>query len=567
MNTVSSIQDGGSFGGEFLAPTVSSVQLTATLERARQAIEGKFLQTGETLEQAVEIMGGLIGSLDGLVAALDPTTVDATTQDLGLAASRLIDMSSTHRGRRTKFEDLALTGKNLGQHIIEMRRSLTYLRVFAVNIKITAAGIAAAGAEFGGFAEEIYASIEQGRVQLDEFAGELADLDAQVAAGLSHQVELEARCAQAIPSVPNQLQSDAVAIADHHKQVAQAAARVGALARSIQMKVAGVLAALQVGDSTRQRIEHVQSALKMLADAEVSPAHRPAFDGLIQRMLAAQLEDTAEAFGRDVDKIAQNLAGMSSDAREILELRHLAQGGASDGGFLKRLESSVGDAMALVGEIEDAGRGAETVSRSAQSTAVQLAERVALIRTIKAEIQMMALNANLKCSRMGDEGRPLGVIAIEMRAYAMLLDETAGDTELALADLSGGCDAAPDVVHADGDIGGLLQDAAARIGEAGDAADADLAGFATQGEAIVSGLAKASSRLNLRADVGDVLQRVAGELNGLAGPEAFEIDEAAAGALDALMGKIGALYTMAREREIHREFAETCAPPALAAVA
>lgn len=567
MNTASAPQDEDSVGGAFHAPALSYLHLTATLERARQAIEGKFLQTGETLEQAVEIMGGLIGSLDGLVAALDPTTVDATTQDLGLAASRLIDMSTTHRGRRAKFEDLALTGKNLGQHIIEMRRSLTYLRVFAVNIKITAAGIAAAGAEFGGFAEEIYASIEQGRVQLDEFAGELADLDAQVAAGLTHQVELEARCAEAIPSVPNQLQSDAVAIADHHKQVAQAAARVGALARSIQMKVAGVLAALQVGDSTRQRIEHVQSALKMLGDTQIAAAHRPGFDALIHRMLSAQLTDTAQAFGRDVDKISQNLAGMSSDAREILELRHLAQGGSSDGGFLKRLESSVGDAMALVGEIEDAGRGAETVSRSAQSTAVQLAERVALIRTIKAEIQMMALNANLKCSRMGDEGRPLGVIAIEMRAYAMLLDETAGDTELALADLSGGRDAAADAVHAEADIGGLLQEAAARIGEAGDAADVDLAGFAAQGEAIVSGLAKAAARLNLRAEVGDVLERVAGELDALAGPDLLAIDQEAAGALETLMGRIGALYTMAREREIHREFAETCAPPALAAVA
>jgi hypothetical protein len=534
------------------------------LERARRAIEGKFLEAGQTLEDAVEVIGGLIASLDRLTLAFDPQTVDATTQDLSEAANRLTGLSATHRQRRAGFETLSAAGGSLDRNILEMRRSLSYLRVFAVNIKITAGGIAAAGAEFGSFAEEIYASIDRGRVQLDEFAEDLARLDAHAAASLGQEVELEKRCAAALPAVPNQLQADAVAVAGHHKQVAAAAQRVGALARSIQMKVAGVLGALQVGDSTRQRIEHVQSALAMLGAAPMEGAVREAVGSAMRRLLAAQLDDTAAVFCAEIDKISQNLAGMAEDARDILELRRLAEGGSANDGFLPRLERSVGEALALVGEIEAADRGAAQVGAAAQATAAQLADRVATIRAIKSEIQQMALNANLKCGRMGEAGKPLSVIAVEMRTYASRLDETAEDTEAALGGLAQAQSAGPAAaVIAEADIGAVLQGAIARIGQASEAAGADLAGLAAQGETIAATLSRLSGRLNLRAEVGEVMARTGEALALKAGPpEAY--DAAVAAVLDPLMERVGGLYTMAREREIHKAFATACAPPALA---
>jgi hypothetical protein len=54
-----------------------------------------------------------------------------------------------------------------------MRQHLAYLRVFAINIKITSGGIAAAGPEFAIFAQEICDCIELGRAQLDTFRADL----------------------------------------------------------------------------------------------------------------------------------------------------------------------------------------------------------------------------------------------------------------------------------------------------------------------------------------------------------------------------------------------------------
>lgn len=540
-------------------PLGEAQDIHAALQRANQVIESKFLRAGETLEQAIDIVGELIGSLDQVAAALDPETVDSTTQGLTAAATQLTALSAAHQGRRTHLEDLGATGRALGQHIVDMRRSLSYVRVFAINIRITAGGIPEASADFANFASEIYASIEQGGLQLNEFDDDLADLGKQVDVALRHEVALADRCGEMLPALGNRLEANAAAIGRHNNQMASMAADASSLARRVQSRVGGILAALQVGDSTRQRIEHAQESLAMLEHLDVDDRTRARLAHEVGQLVAAQLEDASQIFARDVERIVESLEGIAVDAAEILRLRDHARSGegSSDGGFLRQLEVSVEAAMRLVGEVHEAEQAAREIGRSAQAAAAGLEARIMSIQAIRAEIQQMALNANLKCGRMGDAGRPLSVIAIEMRSYASLLDQTAVDTETALRDLAGKPagsapgDAAQTVAAAE--IGALLADAADRIRRAGDLAGADLGGLWTNGEAMVETLHQARSRLNLQEEVGRVLEESAKVLRPGGDIEPFDsYDAGSAEVREALMADIARLYTMAREREIHR---------------
>lgn len=553
------------------SPLGEAPEVSAALQRANQVIEAKFLRAGETLEQAINIVGELIGSLDQVAAALDPETIDNTTRGLTAAAMQLTALSAAHQGRRAHLEDLGATGRALSQHIADMRRSLSYVRVFAVNIRITAGGIPQASADFANFASEIYASIEQGGLQLNEFDDDLADLAKQVDVALRHGVALEERCGEMLPVLSSSLEANAAAIARHNNQMASMAGEAGGLARRVQSRVGGIIAALQVGDSTRQRIEHVRESLAMLERLDVDDRARARLADVVGRLVAAQLQDTAETFRRDVEHIAESLEGIAVDAAEILRLRDHARSGegSGDGGFLRQLEVSVDAAMKLVGEVHDAEQTAREIGRSAQAAAAGLETRIMSIQAIRAEIQQMALNANLKCGRMGDAGRPLSVIAIEMRSYAGLLDETAVDTEAVLRDLAGkpaGSDPgdAPETVAA-ADIGALLADAADRIRKAGDLAGADLGGLSIHGETMVDTLRQARGRLNLQDEVGRVLEEAAEALCPDGDIEPFDADDAESAVVrEALMADIAKLYTMAREREIHRSIAPEGAAPAAA---
>ena len=551
------------FATTFQAP--GGAQIGARLESARQVVETRFLEAGDVLSRAVDGVGSLIAGLDAIRANLDAETVATTTGELVQAAETLKSLPQSLDARRDRVGELVKFSDGLAGRIAEMRQHLAYLRVFAINIKITSGGIAAAGPEFAIFAQEIYDCIEMGGCQLDALNSDLMGLDQTLRGALAHELDLARSCAELLPAVPDALTASAAAIADHHARIASVAVNVAALARDVQKKVGGGLAALQVGDSTRQRIEHVQAGLKFLDESAEIPALAPEprsrAHAFVHRLLGAQLTAMAEDFRREVARINHNVIGMAADATELLRLRDLAsgQGGGTEVNFLRNLEGNVGQALGLVGDMTAGEQAAEAVSRSAAVSARELTERIAGIQNIRADVQMMALNTTLKCSRIGETGKPLGVIAIELRAHAIHLEKSAALTTTSLEGLFNAAEALGQrETSQDGKAAAaatVLSDAVARIGKAGDGVDSALDAVARQGADVVDMLRRAAGRCDLHDQIGSVLDTAANQLLDMAGDDEIPTDDIAS-ALHPLMAKLAKQYTMAREREVHRALTE-----------
>lgn len=550
---------------ETAGSTGEGARVAQRLEAARQVVESRFLEAGDVLSRAVEGVGALIAGLDSMRGNLDADTVTNTTADLARAAESLKSLPDSLGARRERVTELVKFGDRLGACIEEMRQHLAYLRVFAINIKITSGGIAAAGPEFAIFAQEIYDCIEMGRTQLDAFAGELAGLDHTLRGALVHEQELARDCVALLPAVPDALTASASAIAAHHGRIVEVAMSVASLARDVQKKVGSGLAALQIGDITRQRIEHVQAGLQYLDEsAEVAALDaepRARAHAFMHRLLGAQLTATAEDFHRDVSRIGQNIIGMAADAAELLRLRDLASGqteGGAETNFLRDLEGNVGQALELVGDMTAGEQAAEDVSRSAAVSARDLSERIAGIQNIRADVQMMALNTTLKCSRIGETGKPLGVIAIELRQHAIHLEKSAGLTTSALEGLFAAAESLGqrEAVQ-EGEDGkaaaaaNVLSEAVARIGKAGDGVEHALTAVARQGAEVVDMLRRASQRFDFHKQIGSVLDEAASQLLNLAGDGEIATGDIAA-ALRPVVDRLAKQYTMAQEREVHR---------------
>jgi len=540
-------------------------RIGARLESARQVVEARFLEAGDVLSRAVDGVGALIAGLDAIRTNLDAETVTATTGELAQAAATLKSLPDSLDARRQRVGELVKFSDGLAGRIAEMRQHLAYLRVFAINIKITSGGIAAAGPEFAIFAQEIYDCIEMGGAQLDALNNDLTGLDQTLRGALAHEQNLARSCANLLPAVPDALTASAAAIAGHHGRIASVAVSVAVLARDVQKKVGGGLAALQIGDITRQRIEHVQAGLGFLNGADeiatLAPEPRQHAQAFVHRLLGAQLAAMAEDFHREVARIGHNVVGMAADATELLRLRDLASGqtGQSETNFLRDLEGNVGQALDLVGDMTAGERAAETVSRSAAVSARELTERIAGIQNIRADVQMMALNTTLKCSRIGETGKPLGVIAVELRQHAIHLEKSAAQTTSSLEGLFDAAEAL-----GQGETQGLgraaaaaavLSGAVARIGKAGDGVDSALTAAARQGADVVDMLRRAAERFDFHKQIGSVLDDAANQLLDMAGEDEIPTDDIAH-ALRPLLDRLARQYTMAQEREVHRSLTE-----------
>jgi len=533
------------------------------LESAREVVEARFLEAGDVVARAVEGLGQLIASLDRLGETINGDTVLMTTEELKSAAADLLALPRRHAGRHAAVQRLAAAGKNLESGIEDMRRNLAYLRIFAINIKITAGGIAAADGEFSDFAQEICDCIERGRAQLDLFDAELRTLHGSFETALAYEQALVDRCTALLPAAPNGLNASAAAMVAHHQRIALVADDVAALAQGVRKKIGAALAAMQIGDITRQRIEHVGETLELLRDAQgVTKDQRERMTDVVHGLVAAQLRAAAGDFHRDVDLISAAMIGIARDASEILRLRDLAFGRseAGDEGFLSQLDNHVGKALVLVGEMDRAEEQASAMGASAVAAAAGLNARIAALQTINTDVQHMALNTALKCGRIGDCGKPLAVIAVELRVYAGHLEASAQTALSALeavsrqADLlSGGEDGEGRTDRFAGDIGVVLANVSGTLREAGDAVETDLESLAHQGKAVVDALNRAADCLNFRRDIGVVLDEAAAAFASRAGSGTPSLDDLSE-PLGDLLTTAAKSYTMAQERDVHTRF-------------
>jgi hypothetical protein len=545
-------------------PDFATTEPSPVAERlggASRAVEGRFLQAGEVLAQAVDGLGGLVASLDQLAKTLDGEMVAATTAELEAAAAALLALPERHGGRRDAIARLASTGELLAGGIENMRRNMAYLRVFAINIKITAGGIAAAGEEFGDFAQEIRDCIELGRGQLDAFDGELQALRLVFTSAARHEAALAVQCEGLLPAVPDGLTAGAAAMVGHHRRIASAAEGVAALARAVQLKVGSALSGLQIGDITRQRIEHVSEALELFAATPgLSPDQQARMAVFLHGLLAAQIRSTADDFHRDVALLGEALQGIGADAAELLRLRDATFGkvDAGEEGFLRKLESDVGKALALVDDMARADSKAAELGGSAALAVTGLGERIASLQAMRTDVRHMALNTNIKSSRVGVAGKPLAVIAVELRAHA---DHMATSTQEALTALTAlardagvlsGTDGAVEGARAV-DVGAALSGATDRLKTAGDAVEVELTSLARQGEAVVEILRRAAGRLDFQLEIGAILDEAADAFAEQAGAEPPDIADVME-PLGALLSQILKRYTMSSERDVHRDF-------------
>jgi len=541
-------------------------ELLEQMESARRVIELKFLGAGEVLSEAVEGIGALITALDDLTGALDPSAIAATAKDLQDAAGKLTALPAHHLEQRAIVSDLDRHRAGLGASLSDMRQSLAYMRAFTMNIKITAGGIVEADAEFGIFAQEMSNRIETGRAEVDGLHRELEALKKPIADVASHGATLAARCGELIPLVPNELTASATVIQEHHSRIAAATASSAAVARDIRKKVGRILAALQIGDITRQRIEHVQAGLVMIdqLDPGLSADQRARVSALIQKLMAEQLGDTMSDFDREVSEIVASMSGLAGDARALLKLRDLAygEGGDSENGFLQVLARRLEQAATLVQEIEVTEREVLKTGHASGDAAQVLAGRLAAIQAMKADVQYMALNTTLKSCRIGEAGRPLSTIAVELRAHAGYLEQIANQSLQTLNKLTAA--AAALIQDRPGQQGytsaaeeatAALGAAARRISDASDRTETDILRLAERGGAVLELLNRSTGRFGFREEIGEALDLVAADLAHRA-TEAEPCGEDIENVVDGILAKLSASYTMAQERTVQEAFIE-----------
>nr|WP_051916409.1 Hpt domain-containing protein [Sphingomonas sp. STIS6.2] len=362
------------------------------------------------------------------------------------------------------------------------------------------------------------------------------------------------------PHVPDKLAADAIGLQQNQIEAARRAETIATIARDIRSKLSAAHGALQIGDITRQRLEHVAQACSLLGTAvdELNragdPAAASALEGQVMAMLAAQVADAAADLQKESRLLGGNFRAIATQVATMVA-PHESSGveRTSDGAFLQLLEQSVADVDAVTAQLRDADMRSTELGSEASATVRRLGERLTTIHRVTSGVRIMAWNSDLRSFRMGREGDGLARIATEIRCAVNTLEAVSASIASAFEQLNDAANAIGSPPDGDEATAGSLPEALAVIRAGALLTRQGMSGLDRDAGAIHDIVAEMTSTLDCETAFAEPLARINAKLDALAMP-LVEASQSISATGEQLFHAINALYTMARERQVHARF-------------
>lgn len=532
-------------------------KLQASLEILRgfnQQSEGGFLKLGETLREVAGLARRLAECASELAGA---GGVMRYREAVGEFEALSRELGAIRRGTERHgevIERIAGLARAFRGPALEFARANRTFRLLGLYVRVEASRLRGEGGEFASLADDI-AALASG---IDESAGNL-ERDSRRAAGelqsgrtMLRELGLEqtAESGKILDSAAEEIHA-----LSGRAGLAEGAARVLAEGCGrLRDEVARIVNSLQFQDIARQRLEHVCEGVERLLEGLRRDEGGPGALSLVA-LEARQLDSAREELKAALERIGESLesagtqsAGFGAEAARLsaerLDLKSCGETmtGAAAGcvASLERLEQVVAGVMPV---LDDMGLSASRIDETGY------------------RIGLVSLNCAVKTARLGNEGAALGVVAAEMGRLAMESGAQAAAAMQRLEELRSQTALLADLGQGHGGQG--LQE---RVNGAMEKAERAEEGCAER----LGSIQQLAERLT--AEIGGAVRRRAWERPLLAGlEEAAGLLREVEGGLESAGGEGAAhegewfrglegRYTMASEREIHREYVAADTP-------
>ena len=533
--------------------------LLERLESARGQLEERFLDGGSVLVTVLDTLSKLVELLDQVGTSLKDEEAKDAKRKLLLTAELLKAVPENHATRQKSLAAVKQISGQFARNIDSMNEALRYLRTFAMTAKIAGANVA----DFADFVSEIMERIQFATQEVKVLSGRVDALAAQIAgADLKSGGPLENHFDD-LPAIVSRLLKNGAEIDAQKQNLSAMAMKVADLARKTQAKVGQVLSAMQIGDITRQRIEHCQAAFSIAretlegdAGKGVSGNEHDMIIATITRLVAELLSESTSDFYRDSGRVVETIHSLAGDVSALMKLYEamiLAQH-PERGNPISVLHDDLVSARGMVAKIGHAAAVAASLSQNTAVLVGELTTSVETIQLVRRDIQYMALNTTLRCGRLGEEGRPINVVTGELRVFASVLDDDAGQILNTLKLLQGHAEGLGTVDAGEGDgetesLEGLLDSAVPMLAEAARTMEDNMQALRMTAEDMSANVTRAISRLDFKAGIGEIMAACTDE--AFAASEQSSQASEMTPALAAIGSRIAKTYTMVAERNIH----------------
>lgn len=486
------------------------LSIVESLAAPRQEIEAAFVTVGDSLTKSAGLLDQIASTFEALPRDLDRPELAEATAKLTEVGTRAREISESFAKEQEDIVRLVDVVAQANRPISDLRRSIRMMGILAVNARVVAASVANLE-DSDVFTTDIATLSGSAAKTIAEFSEIYAKLGGEVQKAAAARAHFEETHSSTLSELAERIAASLADVTSQRKRSADGSSETVRISRAIGQRVMTAVMALQVGDATRQRVEHIESALTKVDGAASEIA------GAVAELSAAQLADTIQTLDFEVVEAERALAELAADAKTITSRSVEVYGSGNQGNSaLSRLNAEMRQAAAVLRDCESERKKLGAVASEVEATVKVLLQHVEAVQDIEANMRLVSLNAAIKCAQLGPDGAALNVIARQLRdltgetvdaaeTAASRLGEAA-QLALAFSAASGG-EAANQVAQLEHDAtaGLVLMDGVEKrirealnvLGQAGPAV-ADLLGGASYGFSNHQSISEALSDAHLR---------------------------------------------------------------------
>lgn len=541
--------------------------LASRLAHLHAPLEDAFVVVGGRLSQAFETARNVTVLAEVLAARLSEPQFQETLASLDRGAQAVTDLQAQKTGRMEVLTALNLRAGGIAEDLAKAEKLMVHLGIIGLNGKIQAAGLDARGADFSIFTDATITLAGRGRTVVADSLAALGDLRTQTDRAISLQREFEGTHMAELADVGHRLSGSIGAMRTKQAESMRLMGSLPETLSAVHARIGAVVSEMQFGDITRQRLEHSEAALGLLAaalshdhtafDAEIGDDDLPLLTEAICTLHQTQIEETAGQFMGHKGNIDASLRWVSAALQEVraaAERVHSAQDGSS---FLMEIDHDLEKVALVVGHFSASVEATEDSMQQVIAVAKAAVEALNSLEDLVADLNIIGLNASIRCGNVGLKGKALDVIAQELRGYARQarslsegvverLREIIGLAEDLAVDRSG-------FLEELADLRGWLETAVERLRQAGGETGWVLNHIQDSADGLSASIGEALARFAALDTVQSELRATAARLNDMAETARPPLSASQLGSeRRRVLGFLAEHYTMASERDVHR---------------
>lgn len=414
---------------KIIAPSIT------TLRNMAGTTEDEFLQIGSQLQGFYLRSADLTSMANRLVDAVSGERV----QNLVERLRRMIaDMEAYLANARAQSDDSCQTLEQIlnlldqVSHPLEgFQKMYKALRMLSISTKIESSRMGEQGTAFLTLAMDV----EKLSHQVNEKSSNILKQRQMLAGMISENLKVVSSTKAAQDANVGGILTRTAHSLEELVSVNERCTHFGGLVASISGEVTGniseVVSSLQSHDITRQQVEHIVEALERLA-ADLQAAGADGLDAARQRSLiieagdvcelqSAQLRHASSALYGAVCSIVGNLRDVARQQTEMATETMTVTGVADSTGnsFVDGMSRGLSAVTAVLATCAKDDQEMSATMKKVAGTIGEIAGFVTDIEEIGSEIDLIALNSQIKAAHTGREGAALGVLAEAIKRLSL----------------------------------------------------------------------------------------------------------------------------------------------------